>query len=143
MLATIKIGEAARPSTYKKPVRLPDPTTHDEAWVQKSSPWMMKSNPWVTEDTVDGLANDTASAWLKHPANKLQLPSLQKAHDLDGDGVTNEEEFKSMLKAAGANVDSTVLFAAMDVDGDGVLTDAEIKALGQDRDGRAARTRQA
>ena len=74
---------------------------------------------------------------MSHPANKMQLPSLQKAADTDGDGLVDKSEFKELLKAAGSGSDANLLFDQMDVDGDGVLTEAEIKALGQDRDGRA------
>ena len=84
-------------------------------------------------------AENIAAAWLAHPANKLQLPGLQKAADADGDGLINQEEFKDLLKAAGSGSDASLLFAQMDADGDGVLDEAEIRALGQDSDGRAAR----
>ena len=130
----IKIGEAARPSTYKKPVRVPEPTCHEESWTIKSK---VPDPEWFTLESSVNLANATASAWMARPGNKMQLKSFQKQFDSDGDGVIDQSEFKNLLKAAGSGNDSDALFAAMDADGDGVLTEAEIKALGQDQDGRA------
>ena len=74
---------------------------------------------------------------MRNPANKMQLPSIQNECDADGDGLTDKAEFEEMLRAAGSNADSKLLFAQMDKDGDGVLTEAEIKALGQDCSGMA------
>ena len=131
----IKVGEAPRPSTYVKPKPPPpNPKDHDEAWRQKS---LVPDPEWVTETAIDDFATATAKAWMSHPANKMQLGSFQKEYDADGDGVTNAEEFKALLKGVGSNADAAILFAAMDSDGDGVLTDAEIKALGQDPTNRA------
>ena len=127
----IKIGEAPRPSTYQLPAPKKTPVTHEEAWQMKSQ----FAKAWFPDSSDD--ANDTAKAWLSHPANKMQLPGLQKAHDADGDGVTNRSEFESLLKAAGSAANADRLFNAMDADGDGFLSEAEIKALGQDASGRA------
>ena len=130
-LRFIKVGEDARLNTYVKPKPVPEPKNHDQSWQQKSG-----IMPWWGDSTEE--ANNVSAAWLKHPANRLQLPGLQKAHDTDGDGLIDTEEFKSLLKAAGSSADASILFEAMDADGDdGVLTEAEIKALGQDRDGRS------
>ena len=126
-----------RPDTYKKPEYLPDAKSQEEHWKQKTTPWMLKTSPWSNNDTLVADATSTAAAWLKHPANKMQLPSIQKEYDADGDGVTNKSEFQVLLKAVGSNADASILFDAMDADGDGFLSEAEIKALGQDRDGRA------
>ena len=133
-LSFIKIGECARPNTYKPKVPVPDPTNHAEAWQIKS---LVPKPEWKTDAIISEDATDTAKAWMSHPANKMQLPSLQKAADTDGDGLVDKSEFKELLKAAGSGSDANLLFDQMDVDGDGVLTEAEIKALGQDRDGRA------
>ena len=134
-----KIGSVPRPSTYKKPAPAPPVTNHEGHWNVKA----IITNPldnlaWVTDDTIVDNASSTAAAWMKHPANKMQLPSLQKHHDTDGDGLIDKDEFKTLLADAGAaGADASALFNAMDVDGDGVLTEAEIKALGQDRDNRS------
>lgn len=131
----IKIGEVARPSTYKLPKAVPKPTSNEEAWAIKSQ---LPKHTWLSPQTTSDLATSTAQAWLSHPANKMQLPSLQKAADTDGDGVISVNEFKTLLKSAGSGTDADLLFASMDADGDGVLTEAEIKALGQDSTGKAA-----
>ena len=130
----IKIGEVARPSTYKLSKPIPTPKTHAQSWQIKSQ---VPEPTWATDNAIAEEATSVAQAWLSHPANKMQLPSLQKMHDVDGDGLTNRDEFKELLKAVGQGGDSDLLFSQMDADGDGVLTEAEIKALGQDRDGRA------
>ena len=130
----IKIGECARPNTYKPAKPVPVPKTHSQAWQIKSQ---VPEPTWATDNAIADEATSVAQAWLSHPANKMQLPSLQKMHDLDGDGLTNRAEFEALLKAAGSGSNANLLFDQMDADGDGVLTEAEIKALGQDRDGRA------
>ena len=132
----IKVGEVARPSTYKAPKPVPAPTTHGEAWVLKQLESKAPQPPWERENSFVEDATATAQAWLSHPANKMQLPSLQKLADTDGDGVTSRAEFKNLLRAAGSNADDAVLFSAMDADGDGVLSEAEIKALGHGKSGR-------
>lgn len=132
----IKIGECPRPSTYKLPTKVPDPTNYEEAWVIKSK----APNPvWANAETAYDEATQIAAAWLKHPANKMQLTSLQKEHDLDNDGRHDRSEFKTLLKAAGSSADANLVFDQMDKDGDGFLSEDEIKALGQDSDGRAQR----
>jgi hypothetical protein len=135
-MLNIKIGEASRPSTFKVKQPLPQATTMEESWVIKSQ---VPQHVWQTPLTTANNATDTAKAWLKHPANKMQLKSLRDEHDTDGDGVTNREEFKSLLRAAGSTADANLLFDKMDRDGDGILTEDEIKALGQDRMGLAGR----
>lgn len=137
----LKIGEAARPNSMTDQSLLepggppiPRPPDYEAAWTLKSK---APAHVWKTPGTAVDDANATAAAWMAHPANKMQLPSLQKMHDADGDGLTNKEEFKALLQAAGSFADAAILFDQMDADGDGVLTEAEIKALGQDRDGRA------
>ena len=124
-----KVGEAPRPSTYKGPPQPePNPTTNEQAWLIKSK---VASPGWVNSDTILEDSTSTAQAWLKHPANKMQLKSFQKAHDTDGDGLIDASEFKQLLKAAGSSANADVMLAAMDADGDGVLDAEEIKALGQ------------
>ena len=135
VLVNLKVGEVVRPNTYVKKRYVPPPTNHQDAWFDKHP---VAGYHWSSTELAVEEAGGIAKAWLKHPANKLQLPSLQKEHDTDGDGVTNREEFAHLLKAAGASANADILFTAMDTDGDGVLTAEEIKALGQDRDGRAA-----
>ena len=134
-----KIGEGPRPDTYKKPVWVPTPTNHEEAWLDKAKipDGGFQHLAWVTNDTINDDATSVAQAWMKRPENKMQLPSMQRVHDADGDGVIDQSEFKELLKAAGSGTDASILFNAMDADGDGVLTEAEIKALGQDRDNRS------
>ena len=134
-----KIGVAPRPSTYKKPVSIPTATSHEEAWLVKGKIPNGGSDhlAWVTPETIVDDATSVAQAWMKRPVNKMQLTSLQKEHDTDGDGLIDQQEFQSLLKAAGSGTDAAILFDAMDTDGDGVLTEAEIKALGQDRDNRS------
>jgi len=134
-----KIGEVARPSTYQVSVPLPEPVTHEDSWQWKARATAPFES--VTNATIARAATGTAAAWLAHPSNKMQLPSLHKEHDADGDGVVSSDEFTSLLKAAGSSSNANALFAAMDVDGDGFLTEAEIKALGQGATGRTATAR--
>ena len=92
--------------------------------------------------TVEAIKYDgsgTAKAWLKHPANQIQLISLQDAYDFDGDGVTSKDEFRKLFKATGSNADADLIFDQLDTDRSGFLSQAEIKALGQDRTGKGAR----
>ena len=104
----IKIGEAPRPSTYKGPAKpIPVAKTHAQAWQIKSQ---VPIPVWATDDAVAEDATGTAQAWLSHPANKMQLPSLQKMVDTDGDGVTNRTEFAALLKAAGSGSNANLLF---------------------------------
>ena len=131
----IKIGEIARPSTYKAPQRIPDPTNHDESWRIK---WPHNKTS-VSTSSIIADATSTAQAWISHPANKIQLPKLQSAYDADMDGVINRSEFRNLLQAAGDGSNADQLFDAMDIDGDGVLVKSEIKALGQDPTNRARR----
>ena len=133
LLQNIKIGEAARPSTYKKPVQVPEPKTNEQQWQVKSK---LPPHVWSTRQTAADEANAVAQAWMSHPANKMQLPSLQKAADTDGDGLIDTAEFKKLLASAGSGADASHLFAQMDTDGDGVLTEAEIKMLGHGKSGR-------
>jgi hypothetical protein len=133
-----KIGEAIRPSTFKIPERVPDATQHEELFRQK-----MPGTPMLlSEEMIMDEASATAKAWLKHPANKMQLSSFKKEHDTDGDGLISQNEFSSLLKAAGSNssgTDAAALFNFMDKDGDGTLDEAELKALGQDQHGLGKR----
>jgi hypothetical protein len=130
----IKIGEVARPNTFKPSKPVPNPTNHFDAWTLKSK---APEPVLVTQSTIANDAASTAQAWLSHPANHMQLESLRKAHDYDNDGVTSRAEFQNLLRAAGSKADANLIFDQIDKDGDGFLTEAEIKALGQDRDGRA------
>jgi len=137
LLDNLKIGERNRPNTFTVKPPVPTPTNHEQAWHQKSQ---FPDISWITKEAIVEDANTTAQAWLGHPANKMQLPSLQKAHDEDGDGVTNRDEFKNLLKAAGGGgADANILFEQMDADGDGFLTEEETKALGQDAQRKARR----
>ena len=82
--------------------------THAQAWQIKSQ---VPIPVWATDDAVaEDSATGTAQAWLSHPANKMQLPSLQKMVDTDGDGVTNRTEFAALLKAAGSGSNANLLF---------------------------------
>lgn len=137
-IGALKIGERQRPNTFTVKPPIPAPCSHEEHWQQKSQFPVIE---WKTTEKIVADANNTAQAWLNHPANKMQLPSLQKAHDEDGDGLIDASEFKSLLTAAGAGqgVNASILFDQMDSDGDGVLTEDEIKALGQDARGTARR----
>ena len=132
----LKIGEVPRPSTFQKQPRpMVRPADHEQLWVLKSqAPAPNWSNSRVAQDAVT-----IAQEWVKHPANKMQLPSVRAAIDADGDGVTSRSEFKNLLQAVGSSANVNALFDAMDADGDGVLSEEEIKALGQDRDGKAKR----
>ena len=134
-VGSLKIGERLRPNTFTVKPPHPTPCSHEEYWKSKSQ---FPEIEWKTAETIVADANSTAQAWLKHPANAMQLPSLQKAHDEDGDGLIDANEFKSLLTAAGAGtgVNASILFDQMDSDGDGVLTEEEIKALGQDASAR-------
>ena len=131
----IKVGEVARPSTYKAPQRIPDPKNHDESWRIK---WP-HNKAWVSTTSIIADASNTAQAGASHPANKIQLPKLQSKYDENQDGVINRTEFRNLLKAAGDGSNADQLFDAMDVDGDGVLVKSEIEALGQDPTNRARR----
>jgi hypothetical protein len=93
----------------------------------------------LTVDAIKYDGSDTAKAWLKHPANQIQLVSLQGAYDFDGDGVTSKDEFRKLFKATGSNANADLIFDQLDTDRSGFLTQAEIKALGQDRTGKGAR----
>ena len=81
-------------------------------------------------DAIKYDGSDTAKAWLKHPANQIQLVSLQGAYDFDGDGVTSKDEFRKLFKATGSNANADLIFDQLDTDRSGFLTQAEIKALG-------------
>ena len=129
----------------------PKPYVHpknSEAHTQMNWLWNeSKPEPyWNAPANTAADANDTAKAWLAHPANKMQVLTKFRTFDDDGDGVTSKTEFKKLLKAAGLasmlvgkGGDEDYMFNLMDKDGDGVLSEDEIKALGQDSDGRAAR----
>ena len=126
-----------RPSTYVLPKPPPTwPSDYHDAWVVKSK---APEPVWSNRHTAAFEATNVAQAWMAHPANKMQLKSFQAAHDTDGDGLIDADEFKKLLAAAGSRSNAEALFNAMDKDGDGVLTADEIKALGQDSDGRAGR----
>ena len=134
-IVDLKIGEVPRPSSHEKPPRpIVRPADHESLWVLKSQAPAPNWSNTVAQDAVS-----TAQEWAKHPANKMQLPSVQAAIDADGDGVTSRSEFKNLLQAVGSSANANALFDAIDVDGDGVLSEEEIKALGQDRDGKAKR----
>ena len=155
----MKIGELHRPSTLTSHTGMsnairthmvvcedvppdhgpPKPKTTEENWFQKSlapTPHVWTTGPAVVGSPTKDEADYVAKAWLSHPANKLQLTSLQAQFDTDGDGKTSKEEFRMLLKAAGSGSNADILFDQMDADGDGILTEAEIKALGQGRSGR-------
>ena len=131
----IKIGEAARPSTYKVPVRPPDPKSHGESWRGKYP----HEKPFTSKQLAVADASGTAAASISHPANKMQLPKLQSTHDANDDGVYSKSEFANLLAASGQKGNSDILFEALDTDGSGTLSKAEIEALGQDATGRARR----
>ena len=135
----IKIGEVARPSVKF----IPGVTEWRSKASQEVEPKSVivddKTEKWKTDQQIVSEATECAKAWLGHPANKMQLASLQAAYDSDGDGVTSRSEFKKLLAAAGSKADADVLFNQLDADGSGYLTDAEIKDLGQDRTGKATR----
>ena len=133
LLDSLKIGERQRPNTFKIKSAVLPPVNHEDSWKQKSQ---FPDISFVSADTIVADADETAKAWLSHPANKMQLKSLQKEFDEDGDGVTSKAEFKKLLAAVGSGTDSNILFDTMDADGDGFLTEAEIKALGQDKQNR-------
>ena len=82
----------------------------------------------ASPNVVSQDASKTAALWLANPANKMQLPSMQQAFDVDGGGISMDE-WRGLLKAAGSSASAEALFAQMDKDGDGQLTEAEIKTL--------------
>ena len=86
-IGALKIGERQRPNTFTVKPPIPAPCSHEEHWHQKSQ---FRFIEWKTTEKIVADANNTAQAWLNHPANKMQLPSLQKAHDEDGDGLRRE-----------------------------------------------------
>ena len=88
----------------------------------------------VTPEVVAHHAAVTASMWIKHPAYKMTLASVQQGVDANNDGLIDTEEFKALLEAAGyKGGGAAALFAQIDADGDGTLTEAEIKLLSQDQ----------
>lgn len=132
-IQNLKVGEAPRPNTYPGPPKLiREPKTHYESFILKAKAPVV---PRASATTAAMDADSTAQAWMKHPANKMQVTRL--LYDADGDGVTSRTEFKSMLAAAGSSLDSNLVFDRMDRDGDGFLSEAEINAIGQDASGIA------
>ena len=101
--------------------------TNGGAFVAGATPDFM-----VTESTIKSEANLASQMWLKHPAYKITLASLQKGADANNDGVIDHDEFKGLLASSGYTGSSAdALFASIDSDGDGKLTEAEIKMLSQ------------
>ena len=86
----------------------------------------------VTPEMIEADAHLTSQMWVKHPAYKVSLPTLQKEADANDDGVIDADEFKAMLQSSGyKSVSAAALFSSIDADGDGKLTEAEIKMLHQ------------
>ena len=84
--------------------------------------------------TTEQLAARAAKIWKSVPTNSMQLNSNVELADADGDGLIDQDEFQSLLEAAGAmglTIDQAKkLFAQADKDGDGELTMEELKTLG-------------
>ena len=86
----------------------------------------------VTRADVEADAHVTSQMWLKHPAYKMTLASVQQGADADNDGLINAQEFRDLLDASGyTGAGAAALFSQIDADGDGQLTEAEIKMLSQ------------
>jgi hypothetical protein len=99
-----------------------------ESWLNTGVPPTFE----VTQASVNEDARIAANMWMKAPANKMTIASVQQGVDADGDGQIDKTEFKELLRASGyTGKEAAALFAKIDKDGDGTLTQAEIKLLSQ------------
>lgn len=100
-----------------------------------NDPWLQtKTSPdfQVTPALVEKDAKLFADMWLRHPAYKMTLDSVQKVADTNADGEIDRQEFRMLLQASGyTGGTADALFTQIDVDQSGTLTKGEIKALHQ------------
>ena len=68
-------------------------------------------NSLPPEQQTAALAKKTAELWMSSKTNLMQLPSQLKAADASGDGVIDQEEFKTLMEQVGGGGDSQKIFA--------------------------------
>ena len=68
-------------------------------------------NSLPAEQQTAAVAAKTAKLWMTNKANQMQLPAQLAAADASGDGVIDQQEFRTLMDQAGASGDAQKIFA--------------------------------
>lgn len=63
------------------------------------------------EQQTAAVAAKTAKLWMSNKANMMQLPSQLAAADASGDGVIDQDEFRTLMDQVGGSGDAQKIFA--------------------------------
>ena len=68
-------------------------------------------NSLPEEQQTAAVAAKAAKLWMSNKANQMQLPAQLAAADASGDGVIDQQEFRTLMDQAGASGDASRIFA--------------------------------